>query len=96
VVVVFVRVTVWMFVVVVMMTVLMAVLMFMRVIAIMCEMDVKLHASDGRFLTARDVQMIAGELELFQFTFEFGGVHAEIEQRGDKHVAGNAAEEVEI
>jgi len=98
VVVVFVGVNVGMFVGVVMMALRMIVVicMAMFVLVVMREVDIKLHAGDGGFLPVRNVQMIAVELELLQLTFEFGGVHAEIKQRGDKHVAGDAAEEVEI
>ena len=87
-----------MLVVVVMMAVRMIMVMCMAVfvLVVMREVDIKLHASDGGFLPARNMEMPAVELELLQLTFEFGGVHAEIEQRGDKHVAGDAAEEVEI
>ena len=73
-----------------------AVLMIVVMLMFMREVDIKLHASDGGFLSARDVEMIAVELELFQLAFEFAGVHAEVEQRGDEHVASNAAEEVEV
>jgi hypothetical protein len=50
------------------------------VLVVMREVDIKLHAGDGGFLPVRNVQMIAVELEFLQLTFEFGGVHAEIEQ----------------
>jgi hypothetical protein len=63
---------------------------------VMREVDIKLHADDGGFLSPRDVQVIAAELELFQFALQFGGVHAEVEQGGDEHVAGDAAENVEV
>ena len=42
------------------------------------------------------MEVVAVELEFFQLAFEFGGVHAEIQQRGDEHVARDAAENVEI
>jgi hypothetical protein len=74
--------------------VLMAVLV--RVVVPMREVNVKLHAGDGRFLLAGNVEVITVELELFQLAFEFAGVHAKIKQRGDEHVAGDAAEKVEI
>ncbi len=60
------------------------------------EMNIKFHAGDGGFLPARNVKVIAVELELFQLAFELARVHAEIEQRGDEHVSGDAAEEVEV
>ena len=68
----------------------------MSVVMIMCEMDIELHASDGGFLPARNVQMIAVEFELLQLAFKLADVRAEVEQRGDEHVAGDAAEDIEI
>jgi hypothetical protein len=75
---------------------LMAVIVRMFVVRLRREVDVKFHANDGGFLLARDVEVIAVELELFQFAFQFARVHAEVEQGGDEHVASDAAEEVEI
>ncbi len=62
----------------------------------MREVNVKLDASDGRLLLARDVEVPAIELELVQLAFELARIHTEIQQRGDEHVAGNAAEQVEV
>ena len=66
------------------------------VVMLMCDVDIKLHAGDGGFLLARNVEMVAVEFELLQFAFKLVRVHAEVEQRGDEHVAGNAAEKVEV
>jgi len=60
------------------------------------QVHIEFDAGDGRFLLARNVQVIAGELELFQFAFKPARVHAEIQQRANKHVAGYAADEVEV
>ena len=62
----------------------------------MGEVNIKLNAADRRFLLAGNMQVIAVELELGQLAFKFSGIHAQVEQGGDKHVAGDAAEEVEI
>ena len=62
----------------------------------MRQVDVKFHAGDGGFLPARNVQMIAVELELFQLALQPARIHAQIQQRGDEHVAGDAADQVEI
>jgi hypothetical protein len=67
-----------------------------RVVMLIREVDIKLHAGDARLLPARNVEMVAVQLEFLQLAFEPAGVHAEVEQRGDEHVAGDAAEEVEI
>ena len=66
------------------------------VFMVMREVNVKFYAGDGRFLLARDMQVIAVELEFHQLAFEPLRVHAEVQQRGDKHVTGDAADEVEI
>jgi len=60
------------------------------------EVDIKFHTGDGGFLSARNVQMPAVELELVQLTFEIFGVNAKVEQRRDEHVAGDAAENIKI
>ena len=69
---------------------------FVVMFVVVRQMHVELHAGDGRFFAARNVQVIAVELELLQFALKFFGVHAEVEQRGDEHVAGDAAENVEV
>jgi len=67
-----------------------------RVVMVVREVDIELHAGDRRFFSARNVQVIAVKLELLEFALQFFGVHTEIKQRGDEHVAGDAAENVEI
>ena len=68
----------------------------MTVIVVMREVNVKFHTVNGGFLLARNVQVPAVELEFFQLAFEFAGVHAKVKQRGDKHVAGDAAEKIKV
>ena len=70
--------------------------MVMMVVMLMRDVDIKLHTGNGGLLLARNVKVIAVELELLQFTLELVRIHAEINQCGDEHVAGNAADEVEI
>ena len=69
-----------------------------RVRTVMCvgEVDIKFHAGDGGLLPMRNVEVIPVEFELLQLPFKFDGIHTEVEQRGDEHVAGDAAENVEI
>lgn len=69
---------------------------FMLVTMRVREMHVKLHPFDGGLVLARDVEMVAVELELAEFAFEFVRVHAQINQRANEHVAADAAENVEI
>jgi hypothetical protein len=42
------------------------------------------------------MQMIPVEFELLELTFEMCRVHAQVNQRAEEHVAGNAAEQIEI
>ena len=59
-------------------------------------MDIELHAVDAGFLFARDVKMIAVELQLLQLALQLARVRAQVNQRADEHVAADAAENVEI
>ena len=81
-----------------MIVVMFVLMMLMAVIVRMFtrEVDIKFHAGYGGFLLARNVEMIAAEFELLQLAFQFVRIHAEVEQRGDKHIAGDAAEKVEV
>jgi hypothetical protein len=82
----------------VMMMVVVAVTLFMLMLVVMLvrKMHVKLHAFDGGLVLARDVEVIAVELEFTEFVLEFVRVHAQINQRANEHVAADAAEDVEI
>src|ERR1035437_1174823 len=66
------------------------------VFVVMREMHVELHAFDGGFVLARDVKVVAVDLEFGEFAFEFARVHAQINQRADEHVASDATEDVEV
>jgi hypothetical protein len=76
----------------------MVVRMVVRMVMVMIlrEVNVEFHSGDGGFLLMRNMQMVAAKLEFFQFAFESVGVHAQIQQRADEHVACDAADEVEI
>ena len=71
-------------------------LMVMVMVMVVGQVHVEFHAGDRRFLAAGDMEMVAIEFELFQLAFQAARVHAEIEQGGNEHIAGNAADEVEI
>ena len=60
------------------------------------KMDIKLHAGDAGFLSARDVKMITAELQLLQLALQLARIRAEVNQRTDEHVAADAAENIEI
>jgi len=60
------------------------------------EMDIKLHAGDAGFLFMGDVEVAAVELQFLQLALQLDRIRAEVNQRADKHVAADAAENVEI
>ena len=60
------------------------------------QVDIQFHAFDAGFLLARHVQVIAVELQFLQLALQFAGIHAQIQQRADEHVAADAAENVEV
>ena len=68
----------------------------MRVVMVVREVDIEFDAGNGGFLSARNVQVIAVELEFLQLAFEFVRIHAKVEQRGDEHVTGDAAKNIEV
>ena len=42
------------------------------------------------------MQLVAIKIQLGQLSLEFGGVHAKVDHRTEKHVTADAAEDVEI
>jgi len=81
---------------VIMMMVVMVVMMTMVMVVFMFQVHVELDARDALTFLLADMQVIAVELELLQLVRELVGVHAEVDERGDEHVAGDAAEDVEV
>jgi hypothetical protein len=73
-----------------------AITMRVLVAVLMREVNVEFDSFDGGFVSAGNVQMIAVELQLFQFVFEVVRIDTEIEQRADEHVAADPAEDVQI
>ncbi|MCP6769495.1 hypothetical protein NL529_32080, partial [Klebsiella pneumoniae] len=53
------------------------------------QMDVELHALDCRLVLSRHVEVVSVELQFLEFTRKFVGVHAEVDERADEHVAGD-------
>ena len=70
--------------------------MLVGVAVVVREVDIKLHTRDGGFFTAQYVQMVAVQLELLQLALQLGCVHAQVKQRANEHVAGDAAKNIEI
>jgi hypothetical protein len=60
------------------------------------EVDIELDAGDTLSFLLTDVQMKTGELELFLFARELVRVHAKVQERANKHVTADAAEDVEV
>ena len=58
--------------------------------------NAKLHALDILPLRALEVHVEIAEVELREFPFERGGLHAEIDERADGHVAADAGDAIEI
>ena len=69
-------------------------LAFMRVL--MVYMNIELNALDGRFAGSRVMQMVAIESQLPQFLFQPLEIDAKIQKRADKHIAADAAENVQV
>ena len=58
-------------------------------------MDVEFHAFDTGLVLTSSVEVIALELKLGQFMLQVVQVEAEIDHRSQKHIAADAAENVE-
>jgi hypothetical protein len=72
----------------------MAVVMMMFVIVF--QVNVKLRSGDSGFFLARDVEVIALDPQFLQFVFELMRIDAKVEQRTQKHIAADAAEDIEV
>jgi len=66
------------------------------VMLVVFDVDIELYARDGRFLAARDVQVVTVKREFGQFAFQAPSIETQINQRSKEHVAADAAEVVEI
>ena len=60
------------------------------------HVNVEFHAGDGRFLAARNVQVITLQRQLSQLTLQLASIHTQINQRAEKHVAADSAEDVQV
>jgi hypothetical protein len=60
------------------------------------EMHVKFYTFDFAALGALGVQVVAVKRKLGQFLFQARQLYAQVQHRADKHVAADAAEDVEI
>ena len=81
------------------MTVRVGVAMGMRLFSVAMiagEVHVELNSFQARFMPARDVQVTAFQPQLLQLLLQLAGLDAQVNQRGDEHVAADAAEQVEV
>jgi len=80
---------VFMFVLVFLVIVSAVLMMFMQV-------NVEFDARDLGLLRAGDVQMVTAEIQFLQFAVQLRGIHADIHERAEQHVATDAAENIQI
>lgn len=73
-----------------------AMLVFVLVVRVRrAFVDAELHAFHLLPLLALEVHVEIAEVELGELPFESGGLHAEVDEGADGHVAGNAGKAVE-
>ena len=60
------------------------------------QMDIELHAFDVRFLPSGSMNMVTSKIELGQFILELVDLDAQIDQRAEKHVSADAAENIQV
>jgi hypothetical protein len=76
--------------VVILMVVTMVVIMFMR------QVDIELRAFDGLLLRTVHVKVIPLQAQFLQLHIKRAGVYAKIEHRANKHVAADAAKNIQV
>jgi len=84
--------------VLVVMVVIVVMRMFMIVAMIMVvgQMDIELHSGDAGFFLTRDMEVIIAKTQFLQLVLELMRIDAEVQQRSHKHIAADAAEDVQI
>jgi len=70
--------------------------MLVRMEILVVPVHIEFYATDARLLASRDMDVPAVELEFFQFVFERMSTQAQVDHRAEKHVAADAAEDVEV
>src|SRR2546428_3301065 len=68
----------------------------MLMVMLMREMHIELHPLDTRLAPARDVQVIPFKAELLQLLLQPFSIQPQINERADKHVATDPAENIQI
>jgi hypothetical protein len=72
------------------------VLMGMLMGVVMFQVNIKFYAGNRVFPLPPHMQVVTVQLQLGQFAFQLPGLHAQINQGGQKHVPADAAENVEV
>src|SRR5256885_721586 len=60
------------------------------------QVNIEFDPGNSRLLLARNMEVIAIEPQFFQLVLELMRIHAKVHQRAKKHVAADAAEDIEI
>ncbi len=60
------------------------------------HVNVEFHTGDGRFLAARNMQMITVQRQLSQLVLQLASIDSQINQRAEKHVAADSAEDIQV
>lgn len=76
--------------------VMMPVIMVMMVVAVfVLQMNVKFSALDLKSFRTLRMQVITVDVQLLELVLELVKINAEVQHRADKHIAADAAEDVE-
>jgi len=62
----------------------------------MRKMNVEFYSANGGFLASRKVQMVTTQRQLSQLPLQLAAIDAQIDQRAEKHVAADSAEDVQV
>jgi len=90
------RMTVTMVVAMSMIMVVIVVIVMMMVSVVVRQVHVELNAADLAFLPATGVQVVIPNLQFRQLALQLFELHAQINQRAEKHVPADAAENIQI
>ena len=63
---------------------------------LVCHMNVEFYPSNGGFLASRKMQVITTQRQFSQLTLQLASIHTQINQRAEKHVAADSAEDVQV
>jgi hypothetical protein len=72
--------------------------MSVPVLVVMCigQMNIEFYPGNSRFFLARNMEVKTIEPQFLQFMLELMRVHAKVQQCAQKHIAADAAEDIEV